>query len=208
MKFQISAVLLGIAASTVAAQETNQTGPFFLHIKGTDNSSIDGYASSCHAGAAIEGLCYGSGSAPAAGSYSNEYYFNYSGYTTVGDADVGTLSWKLPVNINGTVENLPQPMSLQYQANSNVAAPMFGFSSGGFSVGFDDEGKLFGYNYYDDSTFVAGTQPSAGEGKAYYQWYVCYQYLTGYYYQSIGWAQTVPPHNPTCEPVTITQELE
>jgi hypothetical protein len=37
------------------------------------------------------------------------------------------------------------------------------------------------------------------------QWYVCWQYFTGYYYQSVGWTQVGAPHNPTCEPVDITK---
>lgn len=49
---------------------------------------------------------------------------------------------------------------------------MFGLSGTGL-VGFDADNKLFGYMYYDDSTFTPGTNPVPnGDGKAYYQWYV------------------------------------
>jgi hypothetical protein len=42
MKFQLSAALLGLAATAVSAQ-FNQTGPFQLKIKGTNrHSSING----------------------------------------------------------------------------------------------------------------------------------------------------------------------
>lgn len=37
------------------------------------------------------------------------------------------------------------------------------------------------------------------------QWAVCWQYFTGYYYQSVAWVQVGAPHNPTCEPVEITK---
>lgn len=38
MKFQLSAALMGLAATVVSAQET-QSGPFNLRIKGTNYSS-------------------------------------------------------------------------------------------------------------------------------------------------------------------------
>lgn len=37
------------------------------------------------------------------------------------------------------------------------------------------------------------------------QWAVCWQYFTGYYYQSVAWVQDGAPHNPTCESVVITK---
>ncbi|KAI2465522.1 hypothetical protein F4781DRAFT_408876 [Annulohypoxylon bovei var. microspora] len=207
MKLQLSSILLGLAASVVSAQDTNQTGPFFLQITGQQNSSINGFANSCHAGAALEGLCYSPGEVPAVTLASYQYWFNYTGYTTVDGAEVGQVTWKLPyTDQNGNAAEEPQLLGLQYILNSNVASTLFGISSSGINVGFDTDGKLFGWNYYDDSTFTPGTNPAPdGTGKAYYQWYACYIYYTGYYYQAIGWAASLPPHNPTCEPVDITQ---
>ncbi|KAI3337122.1 hypothetical protein HD806DRAFT_27777 [Xylariaceae sp. AK1471] len=205
MKFQLSAALMGLAVTAVSAQY-NQTGPFNLHIKGTKpHSSIDGYASSCHAGAAIEGLCYGAGSAPGHGSYS-EYYFNFTGFNEVGSNQVGSLIWNLPyTDQNGNNATESQAMGLVFQTHSNVAAPLFGFSQNQFSIGFDGRGKLFGSDYVDDSKFVAGKPPTDYTPTAYYQWAVCWQYFTGYYYQSVAWVQLGTPHNPTCEPVDITK---
>ncbi|XXH05196.1 hypothetical protein Hte_011621 [Hypoxylon texense] len=206
MRSQLSTLLLGLAATAVSAQDT-QTGPYYLHITGKEGSSIDGYASACHAGAAIEGLCLGPTELPV-GSYSYQYYFNTSGSNTAGEAPVGTVSWKLPyTDENGNPATVEQVLGLQYQINSNVAAPMFGWGSSVYNLfGFDADKKLFGYSYYDDSTFTPGTNPvPSGEGIANYQWYVCWQYFTGYYYQSLAWSTTSPPHNPTCEPVDVTQ---
>ncbi|OTB06818.1 hypothetical protein M426DRAFT_318532 [Hypoxylon sp. CI-4A] len=205
MKFQLSSLLFGLAAAVVSAQE-EQTGPFYLHITGEDGSSIDGYAGSCHAGAAIEGLCYGSGDLPT-GSVSSQYYFNVTGSSTVNGAPIGVVSWNLPyTGSDGNPASVPQSLTLQYQLNSNVAAPMFGLGSYGTSLGFDADGKLFAWAYIDDSTFTPGTNPfPTGEGTAYYQWYVCWQYFTSYYYQSVAWATSSPTHNPTCEPVDITR---
>ncbi|KAI5868142.1 hypothetical protein GGS23DRAFT_13553 [Durotheca rogersii] len=206
MKLQLSALFLGLAAGMVSAQESNQTGPFYLHVTGKEGSTLDGYVGSCHAGAAIEGFCYAGGALPE-GSTSFQYYFNYTGYTTVNDDEVGQLAWRLRYrDENGGDAYVEQVLGLQYLVNSNVAAPMFGLGYPYLSVGFDKGGKLFAYNYFDDATFTPGTNPLPNaEGAAYYHWHVCWQYFTGYYYQSIGWAQTTPPHNPTCEPVDITQ---
>ncbi|KAI2778980.1 hypothetical protein F4815DRAFT_475737 [Daldinia loculata] len=207
MRLQLSSLLVGIAAAVVSAQDVPQTGPFALHITGKEGSSIDGYAGSCHAGAAIEGLCYNAGALPDGISF--QYYFNASSYTKVDDNDVGTLVWKLPYNDgSGNQATVDQALGLQFAVNSNVASLLFGLSNYYFNVGFDKDSKLFGWTYIDDSTFTPGTNPfPSGNGTAYYQWYVCWQYFTSYYYQSVGWTSTGAPHNPTCEPVDITQEF-
>lgn len=201
MMFSLPLMLLALMATAVAGQE-NQTGPWLLHIKG---GGLDGYGAACHAGAAIEGLCYSPGQAGTSTSF--QFYFNYTGYNQFQSDEVGYLLWKLPVNINDTDVLLPSSMSLSYQPNSNVAAPMFGTSSyGGTSVGFDVNKNLFVYSSIDDATFTPGTPPNTTVGQAYYQWFVCWEYLIGYYYQAVGWAQTLPPRNPTCVAVEITQE--
>ncbi|KAI1268289.1 hypothetical protein F5Y18DRAFT_374548 [Xylariaceae sp. FL1019] len=202
MMIKVAAALMGVAATAVA--QDYQSGPFYLKITGQDaDSSISGYGSSCHTGAGIEGLCYGT--ADPEGSEYEEYYFNYTGYTKVDDNDVGYVTWNLPYNSgNGTTQHVSQSMGLLYQVNSNVAAPQFGFGTY-FNVGFDDDDKLFAYAYYDDATFEAGQFPNTTEGAAYYQWAVCYQYFTGYYYQSIAWITGGEAHNPTCESVDITR---
>ncbi|KAI0902139.1 hypothetical protein F4806DRAFT_27341 [Annulohypoxylon nitens] len=207
MKFQLLSLLLGITAS-VSAQSANQTGPFYLQIVGQKNSSIIGYASSCHTGAALEGLCYGAGQVPESQVASYQYYFNYTGSPMVDDSPVGQVIWKLPyLDQDGNEATVPQTLSLQYTSNSNVASTEFGLSgecSPGANLGFDADGKLFAWNYIDDSTFVPGIYPYPdGVGKAYYQWYVCWIYYTSYYYQAIGWSTSSPPHNPTCQPVDI-----
>ncbi|KAI1425985.1 hypothetical protein F5Y12DRAFT_315775 [Xylaria sp. FL1777] len=206
MKFQLSAALMGLAATAISAQET-QSGPFVLHIKGTTpGSTLDGYGESCHTGAAIEGLCYAvlSNTSDVPNLYT--YYFNYTGFNQVGEDQVGTLIWNEQyVDENGQPGFVEQAMGMIYQPTSNVAAPQFGFSQGVFLIGFDSEGGLFGYNYVDDSKFVAGQPPTITKPTAYYQWAVCWQYFTGYYYQSVAWVLSGAPHNPTCEPVEITK---
>ncbi|KAI0460462.1 hypothetical protein F5B21DRAFT_10000 [Xylaria acuta] len=204
MKFQLSAALIGLAATVVSAQDT-QSGPFNLHIKGTNsNSELDGFGSSCHTGAGISGLCYNAGAVDDSTYY--QYFFNYTGFNQVGDDQVGILVWNQPyTDQDGNPASESESMGLVYQPTSNVAAPMFGFSQVNFLIGFDSEGGLFGYNYVDDSKFTPGQGPTDYTPKAYYQWAVCWQYFTGYYYQSVAWVQVGAPRNPTCEPVEITK---
>lgn len=96
------------------------------------------------------------------------YYFNYTTFTEVNGNEVGNLIWNLPyTDQDGNAATVSQAMSLVYQPNSNVAAPLFGFDQSTFAVGFDGKNKLFGYDYVDDSTFVAGTPPTSYDGKAY-----------------------------------------
>ncbi|KAI1355854.1 hypothetical protein F5Y01DRAFT_310734 [Xylaria sp. FL0043] len=206
MKFQLSAALMGLAATAVSAQD-KQSGPFLLHIKGTStNSTLDGYGGSCHTGAGISGLCYSVLDSTANVTNTYQYFFNYTGFTTVDDNQVGTLVWNQPyTDQTGILQYESQGMGLTYKPTSNVAAPQFGFGNLNFLIGFDSEGGVFGYDYIDDSKFVAGVFPTDYAGKAYYQWAVCWQYFTGYYYQSVAWVQVDAPHNPTCEAVEITK---
>lgn len=161
--------------------------------------------SACHTGAALEGLCYTAGGKPAANQTASfQYYFNTTGSPQLDNGSpAGTLFWRLPVQTD-TAPFVEQPLSFQYHLNSNVAAPGFGFDSGSL-VGFDDS-ALFAYSFVDDSTFKPDVRPVPGSYGSKH-WYVCWQYLNGYYYQSVGLATTLPPSNPTCKPVEITQEL-
>ncbi|KAI1263346.1 hypothetical protein F5Y18DRAFT_394009 [Xylariaceae sp. FL1019] len=202
MKFQACAALVCLAATTVSAQY-KQTGPWTLHIKGTaSNSKLNGYGQSCHAGAALEGLCY----TPSIDS-SSDYIFNYTTYDKVEGHNTGILTWNLPyTGEDNKLHYVSQAMSLAYQSNSNVAAAMFGFDDG-FQVGWDSHNELFGYSYLDDSKFKANKPPQPpADGKVLYQWAVCWQYNGGYYYQSVAWIQSGKPHNPTCETVEITRK--
>jgi hypothetical protein len=210
MTSALLAVLLGLAAS-VTAQAVNQTGPFYLRIAGKeDESTLDGYTTSCHTGAALEALCYTQGQLPEEGSFNSaEYWFNSSWSSPLGPDGIGILVWKLPVVINETDTLVEESLSFQYQVNSNVAAPQIFFpeSSGSQSVGFDENGELFVAAWYDDSLNEPGVRPPSGSDPlALYNWHVCWQVLGGgYYYQALGWAQSLPPSNPTCEAVRVTR---
>lgn len=141
------------------------------------------------------------------------YYFNTTAAADGSSNSVpakGTLFWRLPVQINETTPFVEQPMTLQYSPGTNVATPLLGFDYG-TQVGFDGDSpqqqRLFVQTWFDDSTFEPGVQPTIGSGYALYRWFVCWQYIGGYYYQSVGFATTLPPNNPTCQAVEILQQF-
>ncbi|KAI0390238.1 hypothetical protein F5Y17DRAFT_73647 [Xylariaceae sp. FL0594] len=201
MQFGLSAVLLGLAAAGVSADPT-QTGPFNLLITGTaKGSKIKGYGSACHAGAALEGLCYYTGPI-AKDDISSQFYLNYTDNQAVGPYQSGQLFWNLPFNGDQVVA---QPFYLGYSPSTNVAPAYFGFSDDYFAVGFDAKKSLFAVKYSDDSKNVPETRPAYTNPVPQYSWALCWQTTGGYYYHSIAWIQTGAPHNPTCEPVKITK---
>jgi len=201
MKFATPAILLG-AAALASAQDYNTTGPFYLHITGKENKTIDGYAASFHIGAAEEALALGG--VPTNGDVSYEYYLNTTDNEVAGSL-AGPLVWNMPYSDgNGGTQYYSQPMQFFPALSSNVFPAVFTGSYGN-NFGFDADGKLFVETYMDDTTFTPGTEPTY-ETNAYQNWYVCWQYYTGYYYYAIASVGPGAPTNPTCEAVDITKE--
>ncbi|KAI0182135.1 hypothetical protein GGR52DRAFT_69460 [Hypoxylon sp. FL1284] len=194
-----------LAALAATASASNATGPYALQIKGKDNSDINGYAAACHAGAAIEGLCYSEGSALPASV--TEFYYNYTSYDTQTGEPMqpGWLVYQLSVSGTNGTELIPSAMQLELSSwGSNVytAILMPGVEQG-TSVYKDDDGTLYMEGGYDDSNFNE-TRPTAIPtlGKL-TNFHLCYQFTGGYYYQSVGFVTTPPSHNPSCEPVDL-----
>lgn len=223
MRLSISATVLLAAGSATAQFEANQTAPFFLKLSvpstnspTKSNTSLDGvYLSTCHAGAAISGLCLDTVYRPSPLQSNQVFYFNYSGIntlslpttdtsttttTTAGNpgvnattavAQVGILTH--PINIilpdGVTRGSLSQPLDFSYTATSPVAVPLFQPTAGSqTSVGFDGDDRLFIYSVYSDTDFTATDYPKQ-EPRAYYSgWYVCWTWVGGgYYYRALSW---------------------
>jgi hypothetical protein len=201
-----SGLLAALAVSTtVSAQEYNQTGPFSLKIRSETNATLDGsYLTACHAGAAIEGLCLGGKTAPNATTTYATYYYNYTTYDGT-PSDSGVLIWNLPyTGPNGTaIES--ESMTLGYNPGSNVAFPLFEPSYTNTQVGFNGT-ELFIPSPYDDSTFTPGKYPTSTGVQQLKNWYVCWGWVGGYYYQAVAWVTAEAPHNPTCQKVCIEKE--
>lgn len=171
------------------------------------NVVIAGYVGACHAGAAIEALCYASGPVNSS-SNSNQFYFDFGGYDpeTGATTQPGWISWLLPyTDSDGNAATQVSPMQLSPSWSSNVAAGLFQPGETYTYLGYDDSRKLYISGGYDDSSFNA-TRPQPAPVGPLYNWHLCYQYTGGYYYQSVAWVSTDPPHNPSCEPIDLTFE--
>ncbi|KAI0879874.1 uncharacterized protein GGS22DRAFT_176619 [Annulohypoxylon maeteangense] len=203
MLFRSTALAVFVATATAS----NSTGPFALHITGKGNSSIDGYAAACHAGAAIEGLCYSAGSTPPAGSVT-EFYFNYTAYNSDTGAPLqpGWVTYLLSAGSgNGTI-TVPSSMRFIPNFGSNVlTALIYPSVEDGTPVYFHpDNGTLYIAGGYDDSQFNAtypDPVPTLGNLT---NFHVCDQFTGGYYYESLAWVSTLPPRNPSCQAVDVS----
>ncbi|KAI1474120.1 hypothetical protein F4774DRAFT_401620 [Daldinia eschscholtzii] len=184
----------------------NVTGPFALHITSKSNSSINGYAAACHAGAAIEGLCYSSGTIGSA----TEFYFNYSSYDpeTGVPSQPGWITYLLKAGGGNDTITVPSSMRLEPNFGSNLFTALIypGVEDGTYVYFHPNNGTLYMYGGYDDSSFNSTyplPAPSLGNLT---NFHLCYQFTGGYYYQSIAWVSTHPPHNPSCQPVDLSIE--
>ncbi|KAI1403292.1 hypothetical protein F4819DRAFT_451554 [Hypoxylon fuscum] len=201
-----------LAALAATATASNSTGPYGLHITGKGDTSIDGYAAACHAGAAIEALCYAAGGSPTAGTVT-EFYYNYTAYNsdTGVPSQPGWLTYLLQAGSNNGTIIEPSSMQLNPSSwGSNVfTALIFPGVEDGTSVYYHPEnGTIYMAGGYDDSSFnetYPTPIPTLGNLT---NFHLCYQFVGGYYYQSIAWVSTLPPHNPSCQPVDLSfQEL-
>ncbi|KAI4860213.1 hypothetical protein F4820DRAFT_437499 [Hypoxylon rubiginosum] len=195
-----------LAALAATATASNATGPYALRITGKDNADIDGFAAACHAGAGIEGLCYAAGTSlpPSV----TEFYYNYTSYDAETGAPLqpGYLTYLL--NVGSTDGPMVVPCAMQLDLTSwgsNVyTALIFPGLDGGNSLYQSENGTLYMYGGYDDSSFNSTYPtpiPALGNLT---NFHLCYQFTGGYYYRSISWVTTLPPHNPSCEPVQLS----
>ncbi|OAA78637.1 hypothetical protein LEL_05460 [Akanthomyces lecanii RCEF 1005] len=190
MKF--TTIASSVLLSGLAAADDIQSKPFKLVLDSEDGSINGKTISSCHSGAAIEGLCIGE-SAPDA--YST-YYLNTTqgstGSPVQGYSDSGKLVWNLPVQ--GQAES--EAMEFYYDPSTNVAHPLFEPSYTATYVAFSDEdSEMAIFSYVDDTV----NPPKAGPFKALKQWYACTTYYSGYSYFTLNWAVgNGKPQNPSC----------
>ncbi|KAI1381063.1 hypothetical protein F4677DRAFT_402009 [Hypoxylon crocopeplum] len=205
MLFRFTALTALVATATAS----NSTGPYALRITGKTDTSINGYAAACHAGAAIEGLCYAAGASPEAGSVT-QFYYNYTAYNsdTGMPLQPGWITYLLNAgSTNGTI-TVPSSVRFYPSFGSNVmTALIYPSVEDGTAVYYHPEnGSLYVNGGYDDSQFnttYPNPVPSLGNLS---NFHLCYQFTGGYYYNSIAWVSTTPPRNPSCQPVDLSLE--
>ena len=75
----------------------------------TNSWGKSGYAAACHAGAAIEGLCYSSGGDPTVPGSATQFYYNYTSYNsdTGEPSQPGWLTYLLTAGSNNGTVTIP-----------------------------------------------------------------------------------------------------
>ncbi|KAK3115179.1 hypothetical protein LTR53_005728 [Teratosphaeriaceae sp. CCFEE 6253] len=195
-------VTLLAGAITASAQNAasfynyTQSPPFGLVLLSHDAKYNGSALSACHEGAAIESLCALGNTTPTS-SASNTFYFNtttdsyFPNYTT--DSQPGLLVFNLPVTGSDGPFNASSPMSLRFDASSNLAGALFhpGYEQVNVNVAVTPQGHLNIPQYFN------------GTAVPLERWYVC-ETDYGYEYESIVWLMgDGTPDDPTCCPVEI-----
>ncbi|KAI0904946.1 hypothetical protein F4823DRAFT_164871 [Ustulina deusta] len=204
-----SGVTIAAALATHAAAEINVIGPFALRITSKTNSDIDGYVWACHAGAAVEGLCYTAGSRAVSGSV-YEFYYNYTydeGYTYPGSI---SYIFSYEGDDGGSVK-VPSFMHLYPNFASNVDVALIPpGTDDGTAVSLDlDTGFFYMALQRDDTHWNATPPPTPAPARNVSNFHICYQWTGGYWYRSLAWVagfEGVAPQNPSCEPVNLGLE--
>lgn len=182
--------------------------PLFCHLQKRtpqhSNSSIPGNAGACHAGAAVEGLCYEAGAAPVPSKNYYNFYYTYGSYdlTTGVAQQPGWISWFLQIGGDASASLIESAMRLEGSWGSNLATSLFyPDTERGVHLYFVPEtGELYATGQDDRNATVAF--PSLPQ-RNFTNFHLCYQFTGGYWYHSIAWVYALPPSNPTCEPVSL-----
>ncbi|KAF3034599.1 hypothetical protein E8E12_004138 [Didymella heteroderae] len=105
--------------------------------------------------------------------------------------------------INGsTLIDVPSSAYFNYDPTTNIAIPIL--TPGSESpqlLAFDDQDRLNVQGYID---WAASPPNSTGSTQAYYSWYACQTYFSGYSYENLAWGLgPEKPQNPTCVSVGV-----
>ncbi|KAI0097017.1 hypothetical protein GGR51DRAFT_553281 [Nemania sp. FL0031] len=181
------------ALAALAAGHINYAkpkGPYLISITGKTNSSIKGYAKACHASAAQEGLCYDE---PPRAPESDPYYLFF--YSAPPKKDL--LSGRLIFGFMGPdgEEEVMSTVQIDQGLGSNVNRAIISVSLDSHTNFFVDnnnpEGNIYITGLVDDSHWNQTRPEQFG------------QWVGFYWYYSVAWVTTLPPHNPSCEPVDL-----
>ena len=115
-------IALVLASSGAVAQTIKQSSPFFLRLT-SNNSTYNGrYLTACHTGAALQALCVGK--TEVTNRDSSTFYLNTTVYNGR-EAETGILGWdmKLAQDADGSQMIVGEPLSLEFNAGTNVALP-------------------------------------------------------------------------------------
>ncbi|KAF2798495.1 hypothetical protein K505DRAFT_321855 [Melanomma pulvis-pyrius CBS 109.77] len=204
MKLALPTLALALAATT-AAQYYNQSNPFHLVLV-SKNKTINGDTlSACHAGAAIESLCLTNSVSVSKPNpiAVGVFYFNTSDQVVTPNATLGApgiLTYVLNAN-----PNIPESVGLYIDLTTNVALPLlYPGDTLSTTLAFDKNELLNIQDYVDDTV----NPPVAGDFEAYYRWYSCTTYYSGYEYVTLTWVLGKgKPQNPSCVKVDVKRKF-
>lgn len=209
MKLSTAATALLLAVSANAQCETappffNETSKPFSLVLTSENSTINGSTlSACHTGAALESLCLsrGGGVSNPTAIPASAFNFNTSFDPFTPNATLGTpgiLTWTLQT---ATID-VPSSAFFNYDPTTNIAIPILRPGSDNPQLfAFDDQDRL---NVQGSVDWSANPPNSTGSTQAYYRWYACQTYFSGYSYLNLAWGLgPEKPQNPTCVSVGV-----
>ncbi|KAL1591674.1 hypothetical protein SLS60_011673 [Paraconiothyrium brasiliense] len=200
MKLTITTITLALAALTSAQYDVESKD--FRLVLSSKNTTVNGQTlSACHTGAAIESLCLSgtpSTSKPDPIAAATFRFNTSSNVETPSDGDVpGILTYKL----NATPP-IPSSLEFFYDPTTNYALPLLfpGQGADTQTLAFDSKNLLNVQGYVNYKT----SPPTAGNTTAYYRWYACQTYFSGYEYVNLVWALGEgKPETPGCAKVDV-----
>jgi hypothetical protein len=201
--------ILGCVALTLAQEFAFRSPPFNLIYLSYDPNVNGTLISTCHEGAAIDGMC-GTDSRGLPSLVERQVFTHNTSYEFKGKPDPdspGALSWTWTLGSNKTVESI---MAFQYMPSSNVAHLNFMPRSpiSVTAVSFDPCDNMYIQRVVDDT--VVPPPPASGDQSISrlpikdYHWYIC-QNVGRYGYMSLSWkvGAVGRPQNPTCKKVMV-----
>ncbi|KAI0867592.1 hypothetical protein GGS24DRAFT_273794 [Hypoxylon argillaceum] len=193
---------VGLAlAMMVTSTMAKPRGPYLISVTGKTNSSINGYVKACNAGVAQEGLCYDSSQVPEDSSF---YQFYHEAGLDAKSRRASYLVFNLLVKAESGLQSLPSAVRLEPTLGSNVNVafiPVGVNKPTPFSVAAN--GSVYATGLADDRSWNETRPEPDGADRQAANFQVCWQWVGAYWYHAIGWATSLPPQNPSCEPVDL-----
>ncbi|KAI0423127.1 hypothetical protein F5X98DRAFT_369139 [Xylaria grammica] len=186
-------ILVAMVSGTIA----DLIGPSHLRVTGKTNSSINGYIQACYASEGEEGLCYVEQIPELLYDWVH-FYYNY----TVNEMGTKKGMITFVQNVTGDQHQLTSAVQLVPSLGSNVDLafiPIGIYSATVFSLG--DDNKFYISNVQDDSYWNETKAIYGGKDMA--NFHLCWQWVRHHWWYSLAWTTTLPPQNPSCQPVYL-----
>jgi hypothetical protein len=200
MKLIISTLTLALAALTNAQYDV-ESKSFHLVLSSKDTKVNGQTLSACHTGAAIESLCLSSIPSTSKPDPIAAAVFRFNTSSNIDTPAGGDVPGILTFLLNATPA-IPSSLQFSYDPTTNYALPLLfpGQGADTQTLAFDSKNLLNVQGYLNYKT----SPPTPGDSKAYYRWYSCSTYYSGYQYVNLVWALgDAKPETPGCAKVDV-----